>query len=92
MQDLIDKYNDEDQEEQQSSNPAGGAAGLIKLGKEQAVVVVEGERAIDAGAETQEIAVKAAGAETQVEFAVKDLAVDSDDSTVSFVPPWEKRQ
>ena len=30
-----------------------------------------------------------AGAETQAEFAVKYLSVDSDDSAESIIPPWE---
>ena len=63
VQDLLDKYDDEDRPAEESV-------------KQQAEAVLEGERAIDTGAETQEkeISVEAeisvqAGAETQAEFA-----------------------
>ena len=58
VQDLLDKYDDEDRPAEESV-------------KQQAEAVLEGERAIDTGAEISveaEISVQA-GAETQAEFA-----------------------
>ena len=79
---MLDKYNDEDQEG--SSNSDGTS--LIKHVMEQAEAVLEGERSTGiTSAETQQEVALNAGAETQVEFVVEDLAVDSDDSTVSIV-------